>query len=152
MPALGVIVGEAPGREEEKAGRPFVGPSGRLLDTALAALGVPRGSVYVTNVVKFWPRDLDGKTRRPLEEEIEEWMPLLEEEILNAAPVCVLALGATAFRALTGSDERAPWGVYGDYDGLHLVPAWHPSYVLRSGKYGEQAQWLEQLRTWARKL
>lgn len=157
-----MIVGEAPGREEVEAGRPFVGRSGKLLETALRAVGVAREEVYITNVVKEWPRDSEGKTRRPYDEEVAAWREVLEGEILNTAPVAILALGRVATRALIPfeivGDEAPP---FGSKIG-NVYTAWHPSYVLRNGGLtapiglqiigGVAGDWLAQIRPWAEAL
>ena len=151
QPALGMIVGEAPGREEEKEGRPFVGKSGRLLDSALRSIGVERSSVYITNVVKEVPLDSEGRIRRPHEEEVIAWLPILEGEIQNTAPIAILALGRTAQRALVPGvpEEAIPFGsIIGN-----VYVAWHPAYVLRQGASQYIfSDWLAQIRRWAEDL
>lgn len=149
QPSLLMIVGEAPGRDEVKEGRPFVGAAGRLLDVALRAVGVDRDAVYLTNVVKDLPLDSDGKIRRPYEDEIVSWLPILESEIQHTAPEKILALGRTAQRALVPGvpEDAIPFGsIIG-----HVHLAWHPAYVLRQGgKRGSTyAEWLRQLYPWA---
>lgn len=151
-PSLGMIVGEAPGREEVEQGRPFVGRSGKLLETALRAVGVTRESVFVTNIVKELPLDSEEKIRRPTQEEIEAWMPILQGEIANCAPAAILALGRTAAKALTGYDDLP----FGSKVG-NVYVAWHPAYVLRRGGVtqftfalgGRHGEWLQQIRPWA---
>lgn len=151
QPCLGMIVGEAPGREEVSAGRPFVGRSGRLLETALRSLGVAREEVYITNVVKDLPLDSEDKIRRPYPEEVEDWRTFLEREIANTAPAAVLALGETAAHALTGLKGTIPWGSRIG----NVYVAWHPAYVLRRGirsmVWGQTRydEWLDQLEGWA---
>lgn len=145
-PALGMIVGEAPGRKEVEAGQPFVGPAGRLLDTALHAVGVLRSDVYVTNVVKELPLDSDERIRRPYSEEIEAWRTILEGEIENVAPAAILALGRTAASALTGLVGEIP---FGSKIG-NVYVAWHPAYLLRQRSGYDE--WLEQIRGWAEAL
>ena len=156
QPATGMIVGEAPGREEVEQGRPFVGRSGKLLETALRAVGVTRESVYVTNIVKELPLDSDDKIRRPTQEEIDAWMPILQSEIESTAPAAILALGRTAARTLTGYDDLP----FGSKVG-NVYVAWHPAYVLRHGHRfvlthtlpsATHQEWLEQIRPWAEAL
>lgn len=142
QPALGMIVGEAPGRKEIEVGRPFVGSAGKLLDTALRSFGITREFVYITNVVKELPLDSDEKIRRPYSEEIEAWRPILEGEIENTAPAAILALGRTAATALTGLSGEIP---FGSKIG-NVYVAWHPAYVLRQRSSYEE--WLEQIRPW----
>jgi DNA polymerase len=144
-----MIVGEAPGAREEEAGRPFVGPAGALLDTALQALGVRRDECYVTNVVKEVPRRSDGKIRAPYDMEIEAWAGLLAVEIVELAPEAILLLGKrTAVRHL--APELEP----GQNDGYYFA-AWHPSYLLHGANGLENAReiWLDgHLRPWAERL
>jgi uracil-DNA glycosylase family 4 len=159
QPALGMIVGEAPGREEIEKGRPFVGRSGKLLETALRAVGLTRDEVYITNIVKDLPLDSDEKIRRPTPEEIEAWRPILEGEIENVAPFAILALGRTAANTLCGLEGEIPFGSKVG----NVYVAWHPAYVVRQG-YGGRAlehwtasdhsldtyeDWLMQIRPWA---
>lgn len=148
MPALGCIVGEAPGREEVAQGRPFVGRSGKLLDVALRALGVDRSTVYVTNVVKDIPLDSDERIRRPYAEEIAAWKPILDGEILETAPAAILALGRTAANTLTELEGDIP---FGSRVGI-VYTAWHPSYLLHRGMSGVSKEWLDQLSPWAEAL
>ena len=97
-PAKLVIVGEAPGAEEDRVGAPFVGRAGALLDRALAAAGVGRDQVFITNVVKCRPPD----NRKPLPAERAACRPFLEGEIDSAGAGVVVALGGTAAQALLG--------------------------------------------------
>lgn len=138
-----VLVGEAGGEEEEAQGRPFVGPSGRLLDSLLADAGIPRSSVYVTNVVKEHPRNNDISpwfsdgvfTVRGQEAKRD-----LLTEIALRQPKVVIALGATAWRAL-GTDSRGLTQVRGavaDFAAdaylaspAALIPTFHPAFILR---------------------
>jgi uracil-DNA glycosylase len=106
-----MIVGEQPGDQEDLAGHPFVGPSGRLLDSALERAGLDRKEAYVTNAVKHfkWVPDGSGKRRihkTPGSSEIRACHPWLEEEIAVLEPRIILALGATAGRALFGPTFR----------------------------------------------
>ena len=106
-----MIVGEQPGDQEDLAGHPFVGPSGRLLDAALERAGIDRTDAYVTNAVKHfkWVPDGSGKRRihkTPDSSEIRACHPWLEEEIAALEPRVILALGATAARALFGPTFR----------------------------------------------
>ncbi len=102
-----MIVGEQPGDAEDKAGRPFVGPSGRLLDRALDAAGIAREDVYVTNAVKHfkWAKDSRGGRRihkTPNAAEIRACLPWLQSEIALVKPRIIVCLGATAAKALLG--------------------------------------------------
>jgi uracil-DNA glycosylase len=134
-----MFVGEQPGDEEDKAGLPFVGPSGRLLDAALEAAGIARDSVYVTNAVKhfkFVPHELTRRRlhKKPGAAEVRACRPWLLEEIRLVEPELIVALGSTAAQALMGksfrvTEERgkvleSEWG--------QLIATVHPSAVLRA--------------------
>lgn len=151
QPALGMVIGEAPGRDEIKYGRPFVGKAGSLLDTALHAVGIQRDEVYITNVVKELPLDSDGKIRRPTPGEVLDWWPILEGEIASTAPAAILCLGRTAGNAVA----HHLYGLEGDVPfktalGGQAFVAWHPAYLLRGG-HGSAGyrDWLAQLLPWA---
>src|SRR5512134_2114127 len=102
---LVVLVGEQPGNDEDLAGRPFVGPAGKLLDRALERVGIDRRHVYVTNIVKHFKWEPKGKRRihaKPSAGEIRACLPWLEAELARLEPEVVVALGATAAQALLG--------------------------------------------------
>ncbi len=133
-----MFVGEVPGDYEDLAGKPFVGPAGRLLDEALAAAGIPRGEVYVTNAVKHFKFTRRGKKRlhdKPTRYEIEACKPWLESELEVVAPEIVVVLGATAAQALLGSAFRV---TKSRGQALHTgLAKWtfatvHPAAVLRA--------------------
>lgn len=141
-----VLIGEQPGDQEDKAGLPFVGPAGRLLDKALAAAGIDRDAVYVTNAVKHFKFEERGKRRihkTPSRTEVVACRPWLLTEINAVQPDVVVLLGATAAKSLMGSDFRltahrgevlhlpAPGGeVDLDVD-PQVVATVHPSAILR---------------------
>lgn len=102
VPAEIMIVGEAPGAEEEAQGKPFVGKSGQLLSNALQDAGINREACYITNVVKFRPEG----NRTPTKEEVLAGWPLLVDELQDVQPKYILTLGAVALWAL--GDGRAP--------------------------------------------
>jgi len=139
-----MLVGEQPGDSEDLAGRPFVGPAGRLLDSAIEAAGLDRSSFYVTNAVKHFKWEPLRKLRlhkKPNASEIEACKPWLELEISLVRPKVVVALGATAAQALMGRDFRVlasrgqefkvPWA-------RSFMATVHPSSVLRAPA-GERA-------------
>jgi DNA polymerase len=104
-----MLVGEMAGDREDREGSPFVGPAGRELDRALAAAGIDRGTVYVTNVVKHFKFEERGKRRihqTPRKGEIDACMPWLDTEIKLIRPRGLVTLGATAAKALLGSSFR----------------------------------------------
>jgi uracil-DNA glycosylase len=133
-----VLVGEQPGDEEDLKGRPFVGPAGRLLDQLLEEAGIERASVYVTNAVKHFKWEPRGKRRlhkTPAQQEVAACETWLRGELGRLRPSVVVALGATALRAL--SSEAGAVGVSrGETlrtdEGLSLVATWHPSALLRA--------------------
>jgi uracil-DNA glycosylase family protein len=107
--ALIALVGEQPGDQEDKQGHPFVGPAGRILDRALDEAGIDRADVYVTNAVKHFKWRARGKRRlhqTPRAGEVEACKPWLEAELEAVRPIAVLALGATAAKALYGPSVR----------------------------------------------
>jgi uracil-DNA glycosylase family protein len=132
-----VIVGEQPGDQEDKAGEPFVGPAGRLLDDALEEAGIDRSLAYVTNAVKHFKFRASGKRRihaTPDTWEVAACKPWLEAEVAVLQPDLVVLLGATAGKAVFGSSFRVTQsrGVLMPYGDLQALATLHPSAVLRS--------------------
>jgi uracil-DNA glycosylase len=132
-----MLVGEQPGDREDREGKPFVGPAGRLLDSALEEAGIDRGLVYTTNAVKHFKWRPRGKRRlhqTPRAGEIAACKPWLEGEIEAVRPVAVVALGSTAARALFGSKVRVMRDrgqvLETSYAEIGAVTV-HPSAVLR---------------------
>ena len=132
-----VLVGEQPGDKEDLAGKPFVGPAGRLLDRALEEAGIERGRAYVTNVVKHFKWTGKGKRRihqKPNAEEIRACRPWLDAELAAVRPKVLVALGATAAQALLGTRFRLTRErgrpVESDLAPTVLATV-HPSSVLR---------------------
>jgi DNA polymerase len=133
-----VFVGEQPGDQEDRQGHPFVGPAGRMLDRALADVGIPRDQVYVTNAVKHFKWEPRGKRRlhsKPNALEIDACHGWLEAELALVRPVVIVCLGATAAQAFLGRAfkitqhrgellDGAPWAPY-------LLATYHPSALLR---------------------
>src|SRR5439155_3698864 len=104
-----MLVGEQPGDQEDRAGRPFVGPAGRVLDDALDAAGIDRSATYVTNVVKHFKWQARGKRRihqKPNAAEMTACRPWLEAELALVKPSVLVCLGATAAQALLGRQFR----------------------------------------------
>ncbi|MBC5782110.1 UdgX family uracil-DNA binding protein [Ramlibacter sp. USB13] len=136
QPAV-MFVGEQPGEQEDLRGRPFVGPAGQLFDRALQQLGVARETVYVTNAVRHFKFELRGKRRihkTPTQQEALACRHWLDEEIALVQPKKLVALGATAARALLGRPvavltERGEW--FERPDGLRVLVTLHPSALLR---------------------
>ena len=131
-----ILVGEQPGDQEDKAGEPFVGPAGRILDQALAEVGLGRDDVYITNAVKHFKWTAKGKRRihqRPSAREAAACKPWLEAELAAVDPTVIVILGATAGQALFGSKFRvgAARGRVLDLGGRAAIATIHPSAVLR---------------------
>jgi uracil-DNA glycosylase len=132
-----MLVGEQPGDSEDREGRPFVGPAGRVLDQALAAAGIERGDAFVTNAVKHFKFEERGKRRlhkRPNAHEIERcrWWLDLERQIVK--PTAIVALGATAARSLLDrvvTIARLRDTPQSLEDGTPVQVTIHPSYLLR---------------------
>jgi uracil-DNA glycosylase len=130
------LVGEQPGDKEDVAGRPFVGPAGRLLDDALEAAGIDRLRVFVTNVVKHFAWTPKGKRRihrKPNLAEQTACRPWLDAELQAVDPEVVVCLGATAAQALLGKSFKVSVdrGKPVAWEGRHVVATVHPSSILR---------------------
>jgi uracil-DNA glycosylase len=157
-----VLVGEQPGDREDREGRPFVGPAGRELDKALEAVGIDRGDVYVTNVVKHFKFEERGRRRihqTPKRFEIDACRPWLDEELKLLKPEALIVLGATAGKALFGASFRITRsrGEMLDSDLAPIVSATvHPSAILRApddeARQAERRAFTEDLRTVAQAL
>jgi DNA polymerase len=135
-----MLVGEQPGDKEDLAGRPFVGPAGRVLDEALEAAGINRSEVYLTNIVKHfsWVPDQRGKRRihkKPRYSEIQACRPWLDAEIKVTRPQLIVCLGATAAQALLGKNFSVT-RQRGQFIPSPLAPyvmaTVHPSSILRT--------------------
>jgi len=133
-----MLVGEQPGDDEDRAGRPFVGPAGRLLDGALARLGLDRRATYVTNAVKHFKWEPRGKRRihqKPGAREIAACRPWLEAEIALVRPKVIVCLGATAAQVLLGRQFRvsvARGRFVPSPLAPHVMATVHPSAILRA--------------------
>src|SRR5207244_3796553 len=132
-----MLVGEQPGDEEDKKGLPFVGPAGRLLDSALEAAGVEREHLYVTNAVKHFKFELRGKRRlhkTPAQREVEACHPWLEGEIAAIKPEVIVCLGATAAKALLGPGFKVSLSrgkLLKSAHAPYVLATFHPSALLR---------------------
>jgi uracil-DNA glycosylase len=150
-----VFIGEQPGDEEDRQGRPFVGPAGRLFDRALEEAGIDRGVVYVTNAVKHFKFEERGKRRihkKPSTGEVTACRPWLEAELAAIKPRIIVCLGATAAQSVFGSDYRVtkehgkfvehPWA-------RQATSTIHPSAILRAPderRHIEYRQFVEDLK------
>jgi uracil-DNA glycosylase len=157
-----IMVGEQPGDREDLAGKPFVGPAGRLLSEALEEAGIDRREVYVTNAVKHFKFQRRGKRRihkRPSAEEIRACRPWLDAELETVKPRALVALGATAAQAMFGRTFRVTKerGRPVDSDLAEVAMATvHPSSILRApdeeSRREERGAFVDDLRTLAREL
>jgi len=126
-----LLVGEAPGAEEDKLGEPFVGQAGKLLDSMLAAIGLERGrNVYIANVLKCRPPG----NRNPAPDEVEKCTPYLLRQIELIQPKLILAMGRFAAQTLLGTDASIASlrGRVHRYAGVPLIVTYHPAYLLRT--------------------
>lgn len=136
-----MFIGEAPGYEEDRAGKPFVGKAGILLDSLIKEiLGLERSQVYISNIVKCHPMkdptnpNLRGNDRAPNKSEIEKCLPILQQQIKIIMPKVIVTLGNTAAEALLNLGigiTRIHGRIY-DYQGINLLPTYHPAAVLRT--------------------
>ncbi|OPY69842.1 MAG: Uracil DNA glycosylase superfamily protein [Syntrophorhabdus sp. PtaU1.Bin002] len=125
-----VFVGEAPGEEEDRLGRPFVGRAGKLLDQLIERIGLRREDVYICNVLKCRPPN----NRDPEETEIDACKPYLLSQLELIRPKVICTLGRHAYNTLFNVNERITKvrGVFRDYKGTMLLPTYHPSFLLRN--------------------
>jgi DNA polymerase len=145
-----VFLGEQPGNEEDLAGKPFVGPAGKLLDRALVEAGIDRTAVYVTNVVKHFKWEPRGKRRihkKPNSREIAACRPWLEAELARLKPKLLVCLGATAAQAMFGKDFRVSQR-HGQFVETSLaekaMATVHPSSILRAPSPEDREAQLKQ--------
>jgi len=139
-----VFVGEAPGQDEDRQGIPFVGRAGQLLTQMIEkGMGIPRDQVYICNVVKCRPPD----NRDPEANEIASCEPYLKQQLAIIQPKVIIALGRFAAQTLlkTSTPISRLRGSWHHYQGIHLMPTFHPSYLLR--KPGEQGK-EEKRKAW----
>lgn len=144
-----VFVGEGPGFEEDRSGRPFVGKAGQLLNKIIAAVGWKREEVYICNIVKCRP----PQNRTPLPDEVGRCKPYLEEQLELLKPEVIVALGRPAAQALFQTTEaisamRGRWRLY---KGIRVMPTYHPAFVLRNyTKATRGAVWedMKKVKAW----
>ena len=148
-----MLIGEAPGAEEDRRGLPFVGASGQLLDRMLAAIGYDRTSCYITNIVNWRPPG----NRKPSPAEMTLCLPFIERHIALINPALIVLLGDTAAKTLTNRTEgitrlRGKWFSWAGPDGgtIPILPTFHPAFLLRSPSQKREA-WMDLL-TAKRKL
>lgn len=132
-----MFVGEAPGMDEDAQGEPFVGKAGQLLTRIIQTMGLSREQVYIGNVLKCRP-DTPGRrygNRKPTPQEMVTCRPYVMEQIRIIRPRVIVALGATAVEGLMGMSSvyiTRYRGEFRDFEGIPLMPTYHPSYVLRN--------------------
>ena len=158
-----MFIGEQPGDQEDRAGQPFVGPAGRVLDDSLEEVGIARDDVYVTNVVKHFKWVARGKRRihsKPNARETRACTPWLNAELAVVKPRVIVLLGATAAQALLGSSFRVTQSrgkpITGSDLAEHVVATVHPASILRAPddatREAERKAFVDDLRVVSRLL
>lgn len=125
-----MLVGEAPGADEDEQGEPFVGRAGQLLTKIIESINFTREEIYIANIVKCRPPE----NKTPAEDEYKDCLPYLLKQINLIKPKFILTLGAVPLKALMGNDwqiSKCRGKVY-DYNGITLIPTFHPAYLLRN--------------------
>ena len=149
-----MFIGEAPGADEDKYGKPFVGRAGKLLDNMIASIGLDRGKIYISNVIPWRPPN----NRQPTTEEILQCLPFIQRHIEIINPSIIVLLGGTASKALLTSNEgitklRGTWYQYnslGLSNPILTRAIFHPAFLLRSPQFKKQT-W-EDLKEIQKKL
>jgi uracil-DNA glycosylase family 4 len=139
-----VFVGEAPGRDEDLQGIPFVGRAGELLTSMINRMGFKRDDVYICNVLKCRPPN----NRDPLPSEIETCHPYLLRQLKSLSPKAIVALGTFAAQTLLRTKEPISKlrGRFHDYHGIPLMPTFHPSFLLRNGPEMRWVVWEDMIQ------
>lgn len=151
-----MLVGEAPGYEEERQGEPFVGPAGQLLTRILGAMGLQRSDVYISNVCKFRPSMGENQgtaNRAPSPEELAACLPLIMAEIRAIQPACIVCLGGSSAKGLLGTQQgvNALRGRWMECQGVPVRVTYHPSYLLRNEALSaRRALWEDMLEVMER--
>ena len=149
-----MFIGEAPGRDEDAEGLPFVGRAGQLLNKMLAAINLKREEVYITNVVNWRPKD----NRTPTDDEILQFLPFLQEQIDLINPDFIFLLGGVAAKAILSTPIalgklRGSWHEYQSLQlkkTIYTIASYHPAFLLRSPQF-KKASW-EDLKMLQKKL
>lgn len=138
-----VFIGEAPGRDEDLRGLPFVGRAGQLLDKMIAAIDLRRDEVFICNVLKCRPPE----NRTPAPAEVEQCLPYLEQQLALVRPALICALGLSAAQALlqTKASMASLRGRTFEYRGIPLIPTYHPAALLRNPGLKREA-WTDMQR------
>ena len=128
-----MIIGEAPGMDEERLGKPFIGRAGKLLNATLETLGWKRSDFYVSNIVKYRPSDETGRNRTPTPEEIAKFRPSIEKEIQVVQPRLIVILGRVAMSGMGIEGAMAEHrGRVIERDGHKILITYHPAAILRN--------------------
>jgi DNA polymerase len=151
-----MLIGEAPGAEEDRIGRPFVGAAGQLLDKMLASIGLDRTNVRIANIIPWRPPG----NRNPTTSEIDVCLPFLQRQVALIRPECLVLLGAVAAKAMLAEPERnagirrqrGTWRnvqILGLDGSIPCLPTYHPAYLLRTPA-AKKESWLDllALREW----
>lgn len=125
-----MFIGEAPGRDEDKQGEPFVGRAGQLLNKIIEAMGMKREEIYIGNIIKCRPPE----NRPPQPDEVATCIPFLHQQIKFIKPKVIVCLGSTAFQHLLKSEEKisVSRGQWFDFEGIKVMPTYHPAFLLRN--------------------
>ncbi len=147
-----VLVGEAPGAEEERQGEPFVGPAGQLLTKILRVMGLERDQVYITNICKYRPamENQGGGNRPPSPQEMASCLDFVREELAIIRPKVIVALGGTAITGLLGIKQgvMSARGKFYEFGGMPVMATLHPSYLLRKEAEGPEIATAEKRKLW----
>ncbi len=146
-----MFIGEAPGADEDRQGRPFVGRAGQLLDKQIVAMGLERAQVYIANIGKVRPPG----NRVPTPEEAERWLPWLERQVDIIGPAVIVTLGATSAKYLLNEPKLAitrERGRWRQYRGIDLMPTFHPAFLLRQYTMDNRRRVWEDLKQVMEKL
>lgn len=125
-----LVIGEAPGADEDEQGEPFVGRAGKLLTDILKAIGFERSDVYIANILKSRPPN----NRDPLPDEVAAHIPILHKQIALIRPKLILCVGRTSGTSLLGRDSslKDMRGIFHDYHGIEVMVTYHPAALLRN--------------------
>ena len=136
-----MFIGEGPGEQEDRTGKPFVGKAGQLLDRLIQRMGLSRETVFIGNIIKCRPPG----NRDPQDDEVRQCLPYLKQQIALLSPRVIVCLGRVAVNRLLGGDAPISRlrGRVLDLDGIPVVPTYHPSYILhqRGREAVSRAKW-----------
>lgn len=125
-----MFIGEAPGRDEDRQGEPFVGRAGQLLNRIIEAMGMKRSDVFIANICKCRP----PQNRAPSRDEADACLPFLHEQVAVIKPKVIVCLGSVAMQYLLNTDEKISRirGQWREFDDIPVMPTYHPAYLLRN--------------------